>query len=541
MSSFTEDLVISLSLTIDGEAYTIASANVISLKLDLYLYGYNAELSFIVYCEKTADTLLTPITSNNLIAVSLQAETYVNNTEGTIIPLSLNGLVTSRRFEEQLVSLPTGDVMLHRHYHLVFADPAQVLWKQHFPCDLLVDSTLKAFITLHTPTEITMVYDWDAVLAVQYPVLSLALGSPLNQASFYDYLIWLVDSHNGVFSYDFTANEYTLSAAKSQSEEAQSLDYLEVLSFEIHLPEVHRYQPNILNAYSENPETTAITNAAVTTTIRRDYIARYPIAADMQARVTLETSRFQQHCHEVSLEYQKFQLQVTPPGQMVNFQGSPLWNSLLFIQANYYRVKEWHLTLQSANEDLLAELDMPYSHYDVTEHNMLLESIAEPCVTLPAYIMPSYPVLVEGKLVSETGADTDMTYQFYTDSDTSVNYYKVSIPLWTAQNVRVAYQPNQDGGQFYFPPYKNARVLIGLDFNGAFIDSFLDWGTGTALPMDSQGNQLVMGTSATSQNIIKHNYVDSKPELQIQRTQDKDTELLKFSDGYILLQTLQTS
>jgi hypothetical protein len=156
-------------------------------------------------------------------------------------------------------------------------------------------------------------------------------------------------------------------------------------------------------------------------------------------------------------------------------------------------------------------------------------------------MMPSYPVFVEGKLVSETGEDTDMTYQFYTDSNTSVNYYKVSIPLWTKQNVRADYQPNQDGGQFYFPPYKNARVLIGLGFNYAFIDSFLDWGTGTALPMDSQGNQLVMGKSATSQNIIKHNYVDSKAELQIQRTQDKDTELLQFSDGYILLQTLQGS
>jgi len=48
----------------------------------------------------------------------------------------------------------------------------------------------------------------------------------------------------------------------------------------------------------------------------------------------------------------------------------------------------------------------------------------------------------------------------------------------------------------------------------------------------------VMGQSTTSQNIIKHSYVDSKPELQIQRTDAKDTELLQFSDGYIILQTL---
>jgi hypothetical protein len=540
MTRFTEDLAITLSLTIDGQAYAIAPANVKSLTLDLYPYGYNAEVSFIVYCEKTADTLLTPINSNNLIAVSLQVATYVNNRQGTITPLSLSGWVTRRRFTEQLVNLPAGDVMLHRHYHLVFADPAQVLWKQHYPCDLLVDSTLQAFITAHTPTQITMVYDWDAVLAVQHPVLSLSLGSPLNQASFYDYLIWLVDSQNGVFSYDFSANQYTLSAAKSQSGTALSLNYLEVLGVEIHVPEVHRYQPNVLNAYSENPQTTAITNADLTTTIRRDYIASYPIAADMQTRVTLETARFKQPLHEVQLDYQHFQLQVTTPGQLVNFQGSTLWNSLLFNQAKNYRVKYWNLSAQIADQELTADLNMAYSRY-VMKHSLMLESADETCVPIPSYITPSYPVFVEGKLVSETGEDTDMTYQFYTDSDTSVNYYKVSIPLWTAQNVRADYQPNQDGGQFYFPPYKNARVLIGLTFNNAYIASFLNWGTGTALPMESQGNQLVMGKSATSQNIIKHNYVDSKAELQIQRTQDKDTELLQFSDGYILLQTLQGS
>jgi hypothetical protein len=141
-------------------------------------------------------------------------------------------------------------------------------------------------------------------------------------------------------------------------------------------------------------------------------------------------------------------------------------------------------------------------------------------------------------MVSETGATSDSTYQFYTDSTTSTNYYQISIPLWANQNVRANYQPNFDAGQFYFPPYKNARVLVGLGFDNAFIAAFLDWGTGTALTLDSQGNQLVMGQSTTSQNIIKHTYVDSKPELQIQRTEAKDTELLQFSDGCIILQTL---
>jgi hypothetical protein len=96
-----------------------------------------------------------------------------------------------------------------------------------------------------------------------------------------------------------------------------------------------------------------------------------------------------------------------------------------------------------------------------------------------------------------------------------------------------------DTGQFYFPYYKNAKVLVGLNFDNAFIVNFLDWENGAALPMDSQGNQIVMGKSTTSKNVIKHTYVDSKPEFQIQRTEEKDTELLQFSDGYIILQTQQ--
>jgi hypothetical protein len=464
----------------------------------------------------------------------------VDNDEDTAKPLNLTGLVTRRHFTEKLVELPENkNKLIYRYYHLLISDPAQVLWKQHFPCDLFIDSTLKKLITAHTPTQISMVYDWNEVLDVQYPVLSLSLGIASNKASFYDYLIWLVDTLNGVFSYDFENNKYTLSAAKNQLGDTQSLDPLEVAHSKVNLPAVHRHRPHVLNTHSENSKDTAINNSDSTSMMRRDHIACYSIPADMQARVTLETARFKQYLHEVNLDYQHFQFKVTPPGKLVDFQNDPLWSSLLFFQADQYRVKEWYLTAQTANKELTLGLDIPYGNYEI-KHHLVLENSDELSVSFPTYLKPSYPVFVEGKVVSETGKDKDMTYQFHTDSDTSVNYLKVSIPLWDKKNVRVSYQPNLDGGQFYFPPYKDARVLIGLEFNGAFISSFLNWGTSTALPMDSQGNQIVMGKSTTSQNIIKHSYVDSKPELQIQRTQDKDTELLQFSDGYILLQTLQT-
>jgi hypothetical protein len=474
--------------------------------------------------------------------VSLQVKAHSTDADDVITPLILSGLATTRGFSEQTMStlLKSQAYMFHRHYHLEFADPAQVLWKQHFPCDLLTDTTLKALIIAHKSEKIDLLFDWTDVLDKIHPVLTLSLGAPGSQSSFYDYLIWLVDTNNGVFSYNFATNKYSLSKAKIQTGTAQSLKPLDVSSFSVEFPEVLRHQPKVLNAYSESPLNTAITSVPMVSPIRHDYIQRYPIAADMTARVTLETARLKQHLHEVWVNYSSFQMKTTPPGMLVNFKGSSAWNASLFVHANTYQVREWRLVAHSVYQELTLDLNNTHSRYSM-KHSLKLDHKIELNVALPCYIPPVYPFFVEGKVLSEQGGDADVTYQFYTDKYTSINYYQINIPLWADKKVRAAYQSNMDTGQFYFPPYKKARVLVGLGFDSAVISQFLDWGSGTALPLDSQGNQLVMGKSTTSQNIIKHTYVDSKPDLQIQRTENKDTELLQFSDGYILLQTLQTS
>ncbi|NOQ35106.1 MAG: hypothetical protein GQ569_04335 [Methylococcaceae bacterium] len=533
MMSFTEDLTITLSLKIAGTIYKIPASDVKSLELDLHTYGFNGEISFIIACEESVDTLLPAIRQDDLIEILLQVETARIPPKAISIPLNLSGLVTLRSFSEQTLTnvLPTQTLMLNRHYHLEFADPAQVLWKQHHPCDLFTDSTLQTLIAAHCGEKIDLTYDWE-ILQVEHPVLSLSLGAPTNHASFYDYIIWLVDTHNGVFSYDLTTNQYSLTATKNSSSETRSLDPFEVAKLKTEFPEVLRYQANVLNAYVDTPKTTNVDNEQLIAPIRRDHIDRYPIASNMQARGTLETARFKQRLHEVSVEYQKFQLKVTPPNQSVDFLGSPAWNASLFNQDKSYCVREWHLSAYWQKQG-----DIPnHSIYEI-EHSLKLESSEELWVDLPIYTQPVYPVFVEGKLVCEQGEETETPYQFYTDTNTSIDYYLVSIPLWENKQVRTSFQPNMDTGQFYFPRYKKAKVLVGLNFDNAFIDRFLDWENGAALPQDSQGNQLVMGKSTTSKNIIKHTYVDSKPDLQIERTEEKDTELLQFSDGYIILRT----
>ena len=45
-----------------------------------------------------------------------------------------------------------GQPVLYRHYRIAFADPAYVLWRQHFPCDLMTGKSVKDLFEAHRLT-----------------------------------------------------------------------------------------------------------------------------------------------------------------------------------------------------------------------------------------------------------------------------------------------------------------------------------------------------------------------------------------------------
>ena len=147
--------------------------------------------------------------------------------------------------------------------------------------------------------------------------------------------------------------------------------------------------------------------------------------------------------------------------------------------------------------------------------------------------------MIEGYIFSDKGDDKAETYSFAEDDQTKSRYYQVEIPSWKKLKVRVPYEPQQLNGQFYFPPYKKQRVLLALGFDTAVISSYLDWRTYSSLPLDGQGNHLVLGQSETSLTSIKHAYADNKPQLDIVRTLEKDTETISIGEGFILLHTVE--
>ena len=221
-------------------------------------------------------------------------------------------------------------------------------------------------------------------------------------------------------------------------------------------------------------------------------------------------------------------------GSMVKF-GKNIWQKNHVYSDNTYRVFEIHMSGTAKNQDLSATYNAAYSDYDM-EMTIGLELESCPKIHVPQFKAPDYPVLVEGKIVSESGEDTDKTYQIYTDENTSLEEYSVHIPLWD-RKIKAPFIPGIFTGHFYFPAFKHARVLVALYLDRAEILQFLDWGEGSRLPMDAQGNHILFGKNASSQTSMRYLYTEGKPELTIKRTSQKDTEMIRMEEESIIIQT----
>ena len=536
---FTDALGLTLKLTISGQSFTIPGGNVRSWAVDLHSWGFRGRAAFVVSSEMETDSLFSSFTTTDLISVSLQITPQFQPPNTQMNPLSLQGLVTRKAIpvEQTIVRGPLeGNPLLYRLYEVEFADPAQVLWRQHFPYDLLVGKSMKDLLDAHKGSLVTLTTTWDA-LTTAVPVLALCLGMEAGGASFYDFVMWYVFTQNGVWTYDATQNSYTLAASKSAEGSPANIDRQAVESVRIEFPETPRNNVNVLNAYSENPQNQTVTNQSAAGGVHCDALGRYPVAADFTNRQTLETARLKIRSHELKLTFCQYPYMTYSTGTLVQLQGG-LWSSVLFPQGKTYRVRSIHIEAAASDAELTADHNMSFTRYDVTMTSQL-ETKEETWVALPPFLTPQYPLLVEGKVLSEQGEQTAETYQVYQDAQTSQQQYKVTIPLWNNQQVVAPFEPFIHSGHFYFPAYKNARVLVALDFQAARIVGCLDWRPEASLTNDSQGNQLFMGQSATSRTALKHTYVNSLPVFSMERLADKDTESITFSDGSLVLQTVE--
>lgn len=537
---FTDALSIGLKLNLSGKEVSVPAGNIKSLELDLYSWGYRGRAVFMVSLEKEQDEVFDAFTGKKLITLDISIKPHFIPKGITVAPLCVKALVTAKSLlREQTIEggALVGNPVVYRVYSIDFADKAQVLWPFHRPCDLMVDQSMKDLLEAHKSAEVTLKYEWELLDEI-HPMLSLGLGAGEGSSHFYDFIIWYVSFHGGVFTCSAKDSAYTFAAEKKADGEPVSLNSEDILSVRVDFPQTQRHKPCLLNGYSENPMNQDVSeNPDGVSGLRRDFLERYPLAADFTARQELEKEKFRIREHELFIEFSKWPMTLLDAGLLFKLKGS-LWGKKLFTEEKTYRLRSLHIRAMATDQNPVADHNMTFNRYE-TALSCRLETLDEAFVDLPDFIPPVYPFHVEGKIISDEWDEEDISYEMHEDDDTSEQQYRVKIPLWDNQEVKAPYMPLVHSGHFYFPVYKDARVLVALDFQKAAIVSCLDWRGEARLPQDTQGNRIFMGLKPDSRTAISHTYENKLPVFTMERVEDKDTETIVFSDGNLLIQTCE--
>ncbi|MBL9045590.1 MAG: hypothetical protein JNM83_28535 [Myxococcales bacterium] len=539
----------SLSLGIAGRSYSVAGGQIKALDLDLQSHGFSVEVVFLLVDDSAlggpnVDPLRPAFVGDDLISVVLRVETPLveENPQRGATPLELHGLVCERALSEHTIEQSPSAARCRR-YQIRFVDPAQLLWQQHFPCELYTGKTWQDVIEAHKGTQIQLLYDWT-VLTTKRAHVFLGHEPEAQAASFYDFVLWLVDTHGGFFGYDYAQRKYRISGTRPPSGAQTELHPDDLLDLQLQLPVLPRQTVRVLNTYAMQPATTvippAVANRSVTG-VHADYLIRTPVVAEQDSRVQLERNRLNvAQGPSLAASLRRFPTSPLCPGASVR-----LTDTARFVAAESVlpppfagglaHVRSFRLSAHAVSQRPDDGFGSDRAAFDLTVSTLLIHDSNQTPPVLK-YVPPNYPRLLEGRVVCEIGPKSDETYQIYEDASTSVESYKVAIPLFANQQIVVDFQPTLASGHFYFPAYKDARVLVAVDLQRAWLIRYLDWRPEARLPKESQGNHLLVGKTPQNGTSLRHLYEEDKPVLRLTRTNAIDTQMIEIGEGHLMIE-----
>jgi hypothetical protein len=530
---FTESLVIDLALPGKLGDAKVPGGNVKRLSLELAPFGFRGEVTFWMPAPDD-EGVHARVIDPELLQFELKVSKR-HYLEDAPAPLALQGVVTRRSFAEVAASDVVGRPVLFRRYTLVLEDAARALWSQHHPTDVYARTSLEKVIAEHTPGPVPIKSGWTA-LKTKRPIVCLALGE--DTASFYDFVCWLTDQQQGHFSYDYGKAIFRFTDKKASAMQSATLTSELCAEARVELADPSRASVDVLNSHAHGTLKAAVTSSVAVDGVVRDVLLHTPMAQDTKDREALEKRRLRPGKAELELRCRAWPEIYLAPGVSARLDADE-WSSHLHHAGKTLRTIAVRLEAAASDDSPEHDLGLPFTDHGV-RLSYRFEEDDDPRPRLPAYQRPRYPLRVEGKVLSTLGDDGDRAYMVYEDEQTSRDHYQVLLPVWNA-TIDVPFQPGFQPGHLYFPAYKNARVMLALDFDESRIESFLDWGNGVRVPATSQGNHILFGKNATSETSMRHWYVDAKPELQIHRVHNGDTEVVTVKDGLITLETFDDS
>ncbi|WP_437308005.1 hypothetical protein [Sorangium sp. So ce388] len=534
--AFVDRLTATLELTTGGETFSIKAGDLKRFELDIAPWGFEGSASFalVAIAAQSEDELFAKFIEKDLVEVSLKVARAFDEVEEKATSMTVKGVVTDRSVVERAFPDVAGTPVLRRQYSIRFEDRGAALLRQHRPTALYVDKSLKELIEANKPDKVTIEHQWSAGEAKR-PVLSLGLGVDGNDASFRDFLFWLLHRENAGFYYDSVGDKYRIVSRKPEGGEAKPLRRSAVASIEARFPPLRRDAASVLNASTEAAtKKKDIANEKGAQGVRTDHLIRSSIASHLDDRVTLETARAKQREPEAVVSLRVFPTTPLLPSMKVTLDDG--FGKNVYQHKKTYRVVSTRIRAEAERQEATEDNGEESNAYRI-DHELCLELTSDPVFRFPGFRRPVWPFHVEGKILSEAGDEEHGTYQIYQEAETLLDVYKVKVPLWDDEKVIVPFEPLYQSGHFYFPAYKDERVLLELHFDRARICAFLDWRPGARLPADAQGNHILVGKGDKDQTSIRHVYADGKPQLTIARSMDKDQQVITISEGTIRFET----
>ncbi len=530
---FSESLRIDIVLDINGKKFKIPGGNIKVCKLNLHSFGFDGKAEFGLFSDSAEDKLFPLFITPDIIKVNLSIVCVYNIRDKNPEPLVVDAYVTGKSVRESIYKQVKKEPVLQHYYEIFFEDIPAVLWKQHFPVKLYTGKKISDVLQDHSVDEISLEIDENVQEKINEMVF-LGLEKKHGGVSFYDFFIWYIHAANIVLNYDYNDAKLKLLKGKASSDPSNVFRLSEVAEIKTLYPETIRYDTKILNVHSEKYQEIKIVQDQSVEGIVQDIVMRTSITKELNDRKKTEALKLQNNAEQIEMTLKEYPSKNCTIGTMVKFAREH-WSSMNLLSGKNFRVFKMNISAIADEQELSENYNADHAGYNM-DMTIKMEIDKNPFVHLPFFKNPEYPVMVEGKIVSESGEDSDKTYQIYTDDETSLENYTVYVPLWDLK-VKAPFIPGIYTGHFYFPAFKHARVLLAMYLDHAYIKSFLDWGEGSRLPMDTQGNHILFGKNDSSETSMKYLYSEGKPVFTVKRTSNSDTEIIKMEEESIILQT----
>ncbi|GMV40040.1 MAG: hypothetical protein AMXMBFR64_17560 [Myxococcales bacterium] len=523
-------LSIGVELTIGSDVFAIPGGNVRACDLRLRLWGLDGSVTFVVHGEEAEDALLprfvTPDRAD--VRLTLNGEFPLVDTQPE--PLVVRALATSRAVREFAFADVSGTPVLTREYTVHFTDPAQVLWRQHFPAVLRAEATVADVVGEQAVGGLKLNIEM-ASAGVTHHVVCLPLDASRG-TSFYDLLVDWVDGAGGHLLLDHDTGEYSLRDRKPGGT-ARTVRGTEVGRATLRLPATRRSKARVHNGAAEQPATVEVAQDQAVEGVTEDHLVITPLSVTLDDRVELETTRLRLRAPELSVVYSTWPSVPFAPGRPVSLAQEWLAGAA-WPRGKAFRVLSVDLRAEATDPLESRDRDTTARTYTL-DLASVWESAADLSTHLPPRAEPPEPLLVEGKVVCDGGQPGDRIYAVHEDPDTGEWFYEVLVPLWN-QEVRAPFRPSVMRGHFYAPLTKDERVLVRLDLHGAEIVRTLQWTAGVQLPLETQGNRILFGKNAADETALEHVYVDDKPVWTVRRVRGADGETLQMEEGLLFME-----